>query len=293
MTRLAKAIRFFEKGGMSLLAINKRLHIDRDVLRRELRKRYGDEVFEQMWRERQGKWYSKAMLKAIDAEIEHGELCLRKIERKFHTHSVALYRNMQRYYGQERWAEIFEYYKEQRGFRKGSQIGKEYQFKKGAALRWVNARRWRSIGSIQYKKCQYGPYKKKFWMVKFIKISDVPNGKNWTTYARWLWIQKYGPIPKGKFVIHLDNNRENDDLENNLALMTRKEHAQYRDARFPKLLEQRRRRLVSAAKKNVRTPARYSRLWQCTECAGEFEQKLERCPKCGSYSIEQVRIKVA
>lgn len=292
MTKLAKAFRLFEKNGMSVLAVNQELHIDRSVLRREFARRYGAETFERMWRERQGKWYNRATLKAIEADVEADVLGLKEIVKKYRTHTTVLYRNLRRFYGDERFEEIVAHYKNKQGFRKGSRVGEKYWFKKGAPLRWVNARRWRPIGAIQYKKYRYGPRKKKFYTVKFIKVSDVPNGNNWMTYSRYLWVQEHGLIPEGKRVIHLDNDRENDDLDN-LAVMSRSEHAQYRDARFPKLLEQRKRRLVLAVKRRCRVPTRCVKRWECAGCAAEFSQELERCPKCGGHSIELIRVKCA
>lgn len=291
MTKLAKAFRLFEKNGMSVLAINQKLHIDRSVLKREFARRYGEETFEQMWRERQGRWYSRATLRAIDADIEADVLGLKKIVKKYRTHTVVLYRNLRRFYGDERFKEIAAHYRSKQGFRKGSRIGSEFWYKKGT-LRGIAARNWKPVGSTQFKKYRYGPKKRKFYMVKFIKVSDVTNGDNWVVYARYLWEQTYGLIPKGKRVIHLDNDRENDDLDN-LAVMSRSEHTQYRDARFPKLFEQRKRRLSLAAKRRCRTPVRYVKRWECNGCAAEFQQELERCPKCGGYSIEQIRVKCA
>lgn len=291
MTKLAKAIRFFEKSGMSLLAINKRLHIDRVALKRELKMHYGQKTFELMWRENWCKWYNRAKLKAIDADIEAGELCLRGIARKHHTHHTCLYRNLERYYGVERWTGIFKYYKSKVGLQKGHLFGKATQYKKGM-LRGIAARNWKPIGAIQYKKYRYGRRRKKFHLVRFIKVSDIPNSYNWMVYARWLWIQRYGHIPKGKFIVHLDDNRANDEFDN-LALMTRGEHARYQDARFPKKLELRKQRIIRATKERIRIPIQYSNYWECSKCAGEFKRKPKRCPKCGSYSIKQVRLRCA
>lgn len=54
----------------------------------------------------------------------------------------------------------------------------------------------------------------------YIKIGS-PN--KWEVYYKYLWEQKFGIIPKG-YVIHHINKISNDDRLENLELLTRKEH---------------------------------------------------------------------
>ncbi len=163
-------------------------------------------------------------------------------------------------------------------------------FKKGQ-LRFVNARRWKPIGAIMVKQRRYGPRKVKVKYAKYIKIDDQPYGSyatNWVPYARWLWEKENGPIPKGMIIVHLDENTMDDDLDN-LACMTRGDYLRYRDARFPKKLEQRKKRQAVAARKRVRVrePIKKYRFFECNQCGYEADASFEQCPKCASYSVER------
>ena len=35
-----------------------------------------------------------------------------------------------------------------------------------------------------------------------------------TTYAKWLWEQVYGPVPKGHVIRHVDGNKKNNEYSN-------------------------------------------------------------------------------
>lgn len=54
-----------------------------------------------------------------------------------------------------------------------------------------------------------------------IKVKE-PSG--WIMYSRYIWEKEYGPLPKGKYLIHLNGNIKDDDLEN-LMPVTRQELA--------------------------------------------------------------------
>lgn len=225
--------------------------------------------------------------------IRNEEIGLKAIAKELHTHIVVLYRNLRAYYGAH-FDEMLGFYRSRRGFRKGSEIGKEFRFKKDV-LRGICARKWRPIGSIMLKKYRYGPYKKKFRLVKLIKVADEVNGKkNWAIYARWLWEKNFGPIPEGMEICHLDGDRSNDSLDN-LVLMKHGDIIRYLESRFPEKLEQRRKRNSAAQKKRYATGSRDKitrTFWECTQCAAEFPTKEKGCSKCGSSSLEQINIKI-
>ncbi len=239
------------------------------------------------------KEYDDAMFRKVIALIDEGKIGLHAIAVKLRTHRTVLFRNMRRYYGAEEWEDIVERYRNKGRFNFASSSGKDTQFKKGQ-LRYCNARRWRPIGAIRVKKRYYGPFKKMFRLYKLIKVTDNPYGNNWITYSRWLWEKKHGPIPPGKIIIHLDLDTMNDD-DDNMMCMTRGEFFRYRDARFPGLFQQRKRRMsVSARRRWSQTDIRPKvTFYECNGCGWENDAMRERCPKCGCYSIERKTKEVA
>ena len=72
---------------------------------------------------------------------------------------------------------------------------------------------------------------KKSQNATYIKVGNEDTGltgyqpPNWIPYQRYLWEQAHGPIKDGEFVIFLDGNTENFDL-NNLAVIDRQISAQ-------------------------------------------------------------------
>jgi hypothetical protein len=72
---------------------------------------------------------------------------------------------------------------------------------------------WLPVGTITVR------IEKKRNRRHWIKIAE-PN--KWLEFAKWVWIQNYGKIPKGFVVYHINRNTLNDNIEN-LKLITRKE----------------------------------------------------------------------
>lgn len=83
------------------------------------------------------------------------------------------------------------------------------QFKKGQS-----GRNWLPVGSIRKRKDKAGTVR------NFIKISE-PN--IWKIYAVKLWEDKFGLVPKGYVVHHINRNPLDDRIEN-LSLLTRVAH---------------------------------------------------------------------
>lgn len=239
------------------------------------------------------KQYDRRTLRRIVQLIEKREMGLKAIARKFHTHLVVLKRNLVVYYGEELWERILQEYRDCKGFQKGTKIGEYYWYQKGY-LRGASARRWRPIGSTTIRKVRYGPRRKKQKSRRYIKINDIPfknYGTNWIFFARYLWEKNNGPIPKGMWIVHLDGNTLNDDLEN-LSCMKRGDYLRYLDRRFPKKLMQRRQRLSRAMKKRHQIRCDRVRVVQIRECAScSFVTELGRCPKCGSMSFEKIKVR--
>lgn len=92
---------------------------------------------------------------------------------------------------------------------KGIHLSPGSEFKKGQVS--IN---WTPVGTITTR------IDKSKFQRKFIKISE-PN--NWIEYAKVVWMQNNGLIPKG-YIIHHINRNTLDDVIDNLALVTRKAH---------------------------------------------------------------------
>jgi len=84
---------------------------------------------------------------------------------------------------------------------------------------------------------------------RWIKVSGIRHGRHkWIPYARYLWRQSHGPIAPGYFVVHVDGNTLNDDI-NNLRLVNNRQHLALQMARDPGMLKKCRRNAGRAAKK--------------------------------------------
>lgn len=240
------------------------------------------------------KVYDENTLKMIDNLFNDGKLSIKKIIEELHTHRNVFYRNMEAYYGRERWDEIVEVYRSRRGIRKGQRISTATEFKKDGPLRYVNARRYRAVGKFQIKarKVQSKRGRPRLVRTRWIKVDDVINGKNnWKVYARYLWEEKYGPIPKGMCIVHLDRDNLNDDFDN-LAMMTKGDYIRYLQSRFPE-----REKIIKARMKKSRTSVKRIKfnkeisVWECSWCEYQPLEKIEKCPKCGHEAFEKIIIK--
>ena len=63
-----------------------------------------------------------------------------------------------------------------------------------------------------------------------IKVGDRP--KRWILYARYVWEQAHGSVPKGCVVMHIDGDRMNCELSN-LRCVTKQEHGPIAGKRSP------------------------------------------------------------
>lgn len=70
------------------------------------------------------------------------------------------------------------------------------------------AGREQPVGTVRVRKLLRG-------RARFIKVRmDGPPAKRWKLYATWLWVQRNGPVPAGKNVLHRDGDTLNDDPGN-------------------------------------------------------------------------------
>lgn len=89
-----------------------------------------------------------------------------------------------------------------------------------------------------------------------IKVSGIMQGRHkWIPYARYLYEQKYGQVPKGHLVVHVDGDSMNDDPDN-LQSRNRKGHLALQMQRDPRMLKKCRRNAARAARKRHRANRR-------------------------------------
>lgn len=174
----------------------------------------------------------------------------------------------------------------------------QHQFKKGD-MRGMGARNWVPVGTIvtwlRHER-SLGRHRKTGLQVKipikYIKWTDdahVHASRRWMRYSNWLWEQEHGPIPEGKVLVHLDMDLSNDDMDN-LMVMSRPEMFAYLSSRFEKY-ERRRRKAISRAKTGHRKmSARTITVRHCSQCSYDVHRSVEQCPKCGSWSIEELMV---
>lgn len=190
------------------------------------------------------------------------------------------------------------------------------EFKKGNV-----PKNHRPIGSIAIHRDKSD---KKF---RWIKVKEQgKQSEKYIPYARWVWMQKHGPVPKGKMVIHFDGDTLNDAIEN-LRAVTRAEHLQIQMDRDPRMVKRLRASQSRAAKKRhaeyrkqhgnaqirlsveretkkiraekkpdkmiAQLPRRGRLTYECNGCSANFEKSTIPCPKCGHLSFSEVRIAVA
>jgi predicted Zn-ribbon and HTH transcriptional regulator len=177
----------------------------------------------------------------------------------------------------------------------------EHQFQKGH-LRYTAARKWRPVGTIvtwMMARKSIGRQTKTGRItkvpVKFIKWTDDPSVKasrRWKRLGVHIWEQANGPVPKGKVLVHLDQDLSNCDIDNLMA-MTRAEMFAYLSARFPKY-ERSRTKAISRAKTGHRKVSVPNLTFhQCSQCAFEVQPLVTVCPKCNSNSIETLERSVS
>lgn len=96
--------------------------------------------------------------------------------------------------------------------------------------------------------------------VRMIKVrDDGPSARRWMRYARWWWEQNKGPIPAGKFVLHLDGDSLNDE-PSNLALGSGADAAFVWLDKDPERAEAHYRKMHAAAGEHNRLRGRIKRL---------------------------------
>lgn len=177
------------------------------------------------------------------------------------------------------------------------------RFKPGG-IRGAAARNYRPVGSVTVRRDKDTPNYYAMPRVRFsrwIKVKDDGRPQDrYIPYARYLWQREHGPVPAGCFVGHRDNNTMNDNPDNLVLVAGRREHIARLKAR-PDVEAKRRHRtsIVSkrrhaanrAAKKWAKAQKRQGgTVWECAGCGADSPVEIEKCPKCGSWSVERRKI---
>ncbi len=176
---------------------------------------------------------------------------------------------------------------------------KPTQYQKGH-LRFAAARKWRPVGTIVIRRqirkqaplYNTGAKKKTVSYIRWIKWTDdpsIPTSRRWTPYARYLWEQRHGSVPKNKCVVHMDMDTLNDH-EDNHALMTHGEWYNYLNSHFPEHNARRLEALSHSLRgKRRKTPQRHGRKFvECISCGFEIGSHILRCPKCNGLTFEEI-----
>lgn len=159
---------------------------------------------------------------------------------------------------------------------------------------------------------------------RWIKVSGVTNGKHkWIPYARYLWQEKHGEVPKGKFVCHANGDTLDDAIDNLIAVnrreaislmkknnpghrkkairnykktRRRKRLERERQRRYElkiglkqekkKALEKRHREIAEAGK--AKLIGRICSWYECKGCGYETKYLDPPCPKCGGIAFERI-----
>ena len=201
---------------------------------------------------------------------------------------------------------------------KGIHLSPKSEFKPGC-MRGAAARKYRAIGTIstryesppkhlrgRKRKAGMPPWRGK--PIKWIKISDDgPLQNRWIPLAHYIWQQAYGPIPKGRLIVHIDGNALNNILTN-LKMVDRRGHLALQMQRDPGMRLRCRKSTGATSKLRHQTNrelrkikeskgVQYQKFWECQSCGAGVEQKDRpyQCPKCGStcYELRKTEIRRA
>lgn len=188
---------------------------------------------------------------------------------------------------------------------KGLHLCPSHEFKKGHRMGGAAAK-YKPVGTtiVVRRRNRLG---RMIEYIRVIKVSDTaPYGRRWIAYARYVWEQAHGLIPRGWRVMHRDGDLLNDDLDN-LVCVPAREALRLERARIPGF-EQKRvaaavkgRRKVAAAQREAaalrKLKQRVARksgeemvwAWECPECGWDQANGPCRCIKCGA-TVRRVKV---
>jgi hypothetical protein len=184
----------------------------------------------------------------------------------------------------------------------------ETRFKPGQ-IRGSAARRYKPVGTVTIRhdsppKRLRGRKRKEGmppWQGKprrYIKTKDAGAPQYcWIPYARYLYEQKYGPLPAGFFVVHKDGDQMHDTIEN-LKVVDRPGHLPFQRKRDPDFELRRQAASGKAARQRHEANRQIKRLcgplhniFECVNCGADYvgRKAPEKCGKCGGGSFVKIR----
>jgi predicted Zn-ribbon and HTH transcriptional regulator len=188
--------------------------------------------------------------------------------------------------------------------KKGIHTSPATEFKPGN-IRGAAARKYRAVGTITIrhdkppKRLRYRKNAKPGRARRYIKVrDDGPPHRRYEVYARYVYEQNYGPIPPGLVVIHKDGDTMNDDPQN-LLLTDYAGSLAHRKALDPcaervRLKQLRKCQKDRRAQESIKREklGRPVRLYECQACGYDGPDKITCCPKCSSYQIDPVKVRI-
>jgi len=188
----------------------------------------------------------------------------------------------------------------------------ETRFKPGCIRGWA-ARIWRPIGTVtirydtppkrlrgRKRKDGMPPWRGKPRRWRKVKDTGAPQ-YCWIPYARYLYEQKYGPLPAGWFVVHENGDQMNDVIVN-LVAVDRRRHLALQMKRDPGHLIRCRTAAGKAARQRHEKNRQMQRfhgpiriIYDCPQCGAQYcgRKAPQRCNKCGNSSFEKIRCRQA
>jgi len=179
--------------------------------------------------------------------------------------------------------------------------GSEKGWFKTGTIRGQAARNYRGLGTITIRQDATrklsGKRRRKGKRRRHIKVSETgPVQYRFIPYARYIWQQAHGAIPKGACIVHRDGDPLNDHLDNLMLMANRAKHLRNQLETIPGMLDKCRQRSAAACRrrKGIKLPRPVLTGWDCQACGhtvdGEQgpQKKPGRCIKCGSSAFEAI-----
>lgn len=323
----AKVANQLRETNTTINALYKKYHVGRTTLRRVLLSQMSEAEWQQVSRRlRAGRTYKvmKAAAKITKLWSKDG-VPIRRLISKYHCNHSSIIKAIRSKLSRQQFEEIrkkhlskgnraHHFKKGHKTWNKGLHYNPggrsvETRFQKGH-LRGQAARLWRPVGTIAirhdslFRRQRHRKRRRMDGSLRmgkprrWIKIKDVGRPQDrWIPYARWLWEKEHGPVPEGRFVVHIDGDQMR-DKPSNLMLANCGENLIRNERLNPQMRKTAHALAVKSRKKNTRERKKLEAfygpvivVWDCGGCRAEYQQKERpgRCVKCGGCSFEKLK----